>query len=270
VDGTVITVNYARPMARGRAGLFGGRIHWGETWTPGANQATTLSVSKDVTIEGQPVPRGAYSVWIRIERGPWEMVLDRDTQLVHHQPPRQREGQIRFPVPRERRTFMEGLTWWFPSVQGTTTILAMQWDTVYVPLRVRVPLSFPTGVSPDLARHTAGVYQVHFEPERVSPDTTLREPIETIAREVRFTVRREGTELRGVMDPPMYSSEEGWQDWLLIPRGGHLFILGRTLNGVLVEVINPWILEFDPAGDRSPSFEVRTTADRLIGRGERR
>lgn len=269
VDGTVITVNYARPMARGRTGLFGGRVYWGEIWTPGANQATTLSVSKDVTIEGQSVPKGTYSVWITIVQGPWVMILDRDTLLVHHQPPRERPGQIRFPITRERRPFMEGLTWWFPTVQGTTTTLAMQWDTVYVPLQIRVPLSYPTAVASAPARHSAGVYQIHFEPEQTSRDTTLHQPVETIAREVRFTVRQEGTELRGVADPPLYRSEEGWRDWLLIPIGNHSFILGRMLNGQLVEVFRGWIVEFDPAGDRAASFEVRTTADKLIGRGTR-
>lgn len=269
VDGTRITVNYARPMARGRTGLFGSRIYWGEIWTPGANQATTLSVSKDVTIEGQPVPRGTYSVWFTIERGPWVMVLDRDTVLMHHQPPRERPGQIRFPINRESRPFMEGLTWWFPTVQGTTTTLAMQWDTVYVPLQVKVPLSYPTAVAADLARHSAGVFQIHFEPERVSRDTTLHQPIETIAREVRFTVRQEGAELRGVADPPLYRSEDGWRDWLLIPIGGHSFILGRMLKGELVEVFKGWIVEFDPAGAGAGSFEIRTMADHLVGRGKR-
>jgi Protein of unknown function (DUF2911) len=269
VDGTVITVNYSRPMARGRTGLFGTRVYWGETWTPGANQATTVSVTKDVTIEGTPVPKGTYSVWIQVERGPWEMMLDRDTQLVHHQAPRQRPGQIRFPITREQRPFMEGLTWWFPEVQGITTTLAMQWDTVYVPLTIRVPLSYSTAVAPAVARRIAGVYQVHHEPEQVNQDTTLHQPVETIRRDLRFTVRQQGTELRGVMDPPMYTTEEGWREWLLIPIGEGNFILGRVHHGVLVEVITRWVLEFDPAGDRARSFEVRTRADRLIGTGTR-
>ncbi|HEX5817332.1 MAG TPA: DUF2911 domain-containing protein, partial [Gemmatimonadales bacterium] len=48
VDGTTITVNYARPRLRGRTDVFGTQVPWGEIWTPGANEATTLAVSKDV------------------------------------------------------------------------------------------------------------------------------------------------------------------------------------------------------------------------------
>jgi hypothetical protein len=50
VDGTKVTVEYSRPRARGRTGLFGTEVAFGHVWTPGANQATTLAVNKDVTI----------------------------------------------------------------------------------------------------------------------------------------------------------------------------------------------------------------------------
>jgi len=102
VDGTKVTVTYHRPRARGRTGLFGTRIRWGHTWTPGANMATRLDVSKDVTIEGRQVPKGAYSVWIVVTPGTWEMLLDRDTARFHTQPPKQGDAQVRFQVSREK------------------------------------------------------------------------------------------------------------------------------------------------------------------------
>src|SRR5687768_315963 len=95
IDGTKVSLEYSRPRARGRTGLFGTRIHWGEVWTPGANAATTLALSKDATINGAAVPKGKYSVWIVASRGDWEMVLDRDTTLFHTQGPKARAGQDR-------------------------------------------------------------------------------------------------------------------------------------------------------------------------------
>ena len=67
IDGTVITVEYSRPRVRGRSPVFGKLVTWGEVWTPGANWATTLDVSKDVTIDGHPLPRGKYSVWMEVQ-----------------------------------------------------------------------------------------------------------------------------------------------------------------------------------------------------------
>ena len=40
VDGTTITIEYYRPVARGRT-PFPDVVHWGRMWTPGANWATT-------------------------------------------------------------------------------------------------------------------------------------------------------------------------------------------------------------------------------------
>jgi hypothetical protein len=69
IDGTKISMEYSRPRARGRDPLFGGRVvHWNEVWTPGANWATTLEASKDVTLNGQRVPKGKYSVWLVVRQ----------------------------------------------------------------------------------------------------------------------------------------------------------------------------------------------------------
>jgi len=65
VSSTTITMEGDRPVARGRT-LFGdgGVVKWGEVWTPGANWATTIEVDRDVKVDGQPLPKGKYSLWL--------------------------------------------------------------------------------------------------------------------------------------------------------------------------------------------------------------
>ena len=66
VSGTTITLEYDRPVARGRT-IFGERgvvVKWGEVWTPGANWATTIDVDRDVKNDGRPLPKGKYSLWL--------------------------------------------------------------------------------------------------------------------------------------------------------------------------------------------------------------
>jgi Protein of unknown function (DUF2911) len=265
-----MTVNYSRPRARGRTNLFGSRVRWGEIWTPGANEATTLAVSKDVVIEGKPVPKGKYSVWVVVQPREWEMVLDRDTALYHMQGPKQRPGQVRFPVRREPRPFMEVLTWWFPEVRSNGVTLAFQWDTVFVPLRVRVQPSYVTAVSPEVARRIVGTYHLHMEPAPTSTDTTLAAAAETNATELTLTIRQQGNELRGEMTPPMYVTEEGYKDWIFLPKGsGGWFTLGRFYNGELVEVFDFMQVHFDGTGQRATGFEIRLPNDQLIGKGAR-
>ena len=66
LDGMMITIAYSRPRARGRTleQVFGRNGEWGKPWTPGANMATTLAVSRDVTVNGHAVAKGTYSVWM--------------------------------------------------------------------------------------------------------------------------------------------------------------------------------------------------------------
>ena len=56
IDGTRISIEYSRPRARGRQNVFGGEVKWQEVWTPGANFATTLELSKGLKIDGHAVP----------------------------------------------------------------------------------------------------------------------------------------------------------------------------------------------------------------------
>jgi hypothetical protein len=144
VDGTRITVEYSRPRARGRTHLFGTEMPFGHVWTPGANQSTTLAVSKDVSIDGHRVPKGKYSVWMAISAGDWDLVLDHDTTRYHTNPPKPGDNQIRFPVERMHHDFTEVLTRSFPAVNASGMTLVMQWDTVSVPLAITVARSFIT------------------------------------------------------------------------------------------------------------------------------
>ncbi len=62
IANTSVTVTYDRPVARGRE-LFGGIVPFGEIWNPGANDATAIALSRDVTINGNELPAGSYSLW---------------------------------------------------------------------------------------------------------------------------------------------------------------------------------------------------------------
>ena len=88
VDGTVITADYSRPQVREREDLFGKVVHPAETWTPGANWATTLELSRDARLNGHDVPAGKYSLWMTTAPGAWVLHLHRNAALFHTQHPK--------------------------------------------------------------------------------------------------------------------------------------------------------------------------------------
>ncbi|MFN8579954.1 MAG: DUF2911 domain-containing protein [Gemmatimonadaceae bacterium] len=62
VDGVRIAIDYGSPRARGRQ-VLGGLVPYSLVWRTGANAATTLSIDGDLSIGGQRLPAGTYSIW---------------------------------------------------------------------------------------------------------------------------------------------------------------------------------------------------------------
>ena len=114
-------------------------VHWGEVWTPGANMATTLEVDRDIELDGHPVPKGKYSMWMVVsEDGRWTLVLDTDWSRFHTMRPREHDGQIRYSIRAETSPHTEVLTFSFPEITATGGVLAMHWADRVVRLAIRV------------------------------------------------------------------------------------------------------------------------------------
>ncbi len=56
------TVDYARPLARGRV-LVGNLIPYEQVWRTGANAATQFTTSAPITLAGLQLPAGKYTLW---------------------------------------------------------------------------------------------------------------------------------------------------------------------------------------------------------------
>jgi Protein of unknown function (DUF2911) len=73
---TDIEIKYSRPGAKGRA-IFGKLIPFGEVWRTGANAATKVSFSTDVTLGGKPVPAGTYALFTIPGQSEWMVILNK-------------------------------------------------------------------------------------------------------------------------------------------------------------------------------------------------
>src|SRR5712692_10017641 len=62
VGTTKVALEYHRPSVKGRE-IWGGLVPFGEVWRLGANDATTISFSDAVKVEGKDVPAGTYALF---------------------------------------------------------------------------------------------------------------------------------------------------------------------------------------------------------------
>jgi len=175
VDGTVIEVAFGRPALRGRT-AFGGVIHWGEMWTPGANFATTIRFSRDVKVAGKPVSAGTYSVWlVPAAQGDWTFHLHRDPGLYHLQRPAPSDMLLTLGVTPGTGPEVERLTWSFPQFRRDGATLQFQWGTTVIPIDIavrptildRAPLTREQ-VAPYVGTYAAWVFREHGDSTDIS------------------------------------------------------------------------------------------------------
>ena len=249
IDGTKITIQYSRPRARGRSPLFGDKVvRWDENWTPGANYATTLDVSKDVTLEGHRVAKGTYSLWMIVRKsGEWTVVLDPKAKIYHMMPPDSSATQIRFPVRVQDAPFAEVLTFSIPDLRIDGATIAMQWGTTRVAMKLDVEPSLRITLPVADAQPYLGRYDY----------TTNRGGATTKA----FIVSYENGTLKGEWVP----KDEYMGKFALIRIAPDWFVPGLyDEKGQIYEVLRPEMtFEFSRMNGRVTGAELRDDNDRI-------
>ncbi len=258
IDGAVVTVNYSRPRLRGRAPLFGKVVHWGEIWTPGANWATTLEISREVRLDGHSIPKGKYSVWFVVGPDAWILILDPRVQRYHTETPDSIAGQVRWVVRPAVAPPTEVLTWGFPEIRPGGGVLQMQWATTQVSINVVVPPRHPLTIARAEIEPYLGRYRLNMSDE-VSDSVSIEEVVELVYEDGSLKARFDKA-------PPWYPSLQGS---IMVRINDDWFIPTIVRNGEVLEMVADTVFEFTVANGRAVRFEVRDDHDILLGRGSR-
>ena len=75
-----IELNYSRPGVKGRT-VFGDLVPYNNVWRTGANNATTLTFSDDVTISGTTVKAGKYGLLSIPGEKEWTVIITKDVNV---------------------------------------------------------------------------------------------------------------------------------------------------------------------------------------------
>jgi hypothetical protein len=74
-SGAEISIDYSRPSIKGRS--MDVLTPAGKVWRTGANEATVFETSKDVSIEGQKLPAGKYSIYSIPGEKEWTLIFNK-------------------------------------------------------------------------------------------------------------------------------------------------------------------------------------------------
>lgn len=245
-DGTVITVDYGRPQARGRDSLFGKIVTRDEVWTPGANGATTFQVSRDVTVGGKPLPAGKYSLWLVSDpTSEWVLYFHKNATLFHTAHPRPADMALAVPVSHTTTgEQVEALTFDFPRVTPMHVELRLRWGTTTVPLDIGIVPSTPkVAMTAEQMAPYLGTYGVTFAARNGGAG---RSP------EMKLAIVNAKGSLRGIMDQP--GGEPTELEYLPTGTPGR-FMPAFLKDGKIFDVeVMP--VEFDVVNGRATGFTM--------------
>lgn len=135
---TEIAVEWSSPAVKGRK-IWGGVVPLDTLWRTGANSATRLTFSKDVKIDGKPVPAGSYALFTIPGKDAWTVILNKNPNQGGTREYKQELDLLRatvkptaLPASRERLAFI------FSDTTESSTNLDMEWEKVRLTLPIKV------------------------------------------------------------------------------------------------------------------------------------
>jgi hypothetical protein len=158
---TEVMVDYSRPSMRGRT-VYGDLVPYGKLWRTGANAYTKVSFDTDVTIAGQPVEAGTYSLFTKPGEKNWEVFFYTDTE-GGGTPSDWDESKVvaKATVPVNPMEMpVETFTITIDDVKSNGANLGIIWENTYVAIPFEVPTDATVMKSIDraLGGPTAGDY----------------------------------------------------------------------------------------------------------------
>ena len=127
-----ITLTYSRPNLKGRK-MFGYTEPYNKVWRTGANSATVINFSTDVTIEGNKVPAGEYGLFSVPGEKQWTIILSKKPKQWGAYTYSEADDFLRFVVkPTTLQKAVETFTLQFENVYPTSGELHLLWENTSV------------------------------------------------------------------------------------------------------------------------------------------
>jgi len=132
---TEIKIDYSSPGVKGRK-VWGELVPFGEIWRTGANEATTITFSDAVKINGSELPAGTYGIHTIPGESDWEFVFSKDTKIDGSSNFNKEKEVLRVKAKPEEHHFMERMTFLFTDVTDNSASVNLLWDKLKVSFNI--------------------------------------------------------------------------------------------------------------------------------------
>ena len=131
-----VTVKYSRPNIKGRS-LEKDLTPFGEVWRTGANDATVITFTDAVTLEGNTVLPGEYALFTIPGKDEWTIILNKETKQWGSYQYKQAEDVLRFKVkPIKLTERLETFSINFSDVMPSSANLDLSWENTRITIKM--------------------------------------------------------------------------------------------------------------------------------------
>ena len=133
---TDITISYSRPSVKDRT-IWGELVPYGEVWRTGANKNTIITFSADVTIEGNAIKAGSYSIFTIPNEDSWKVMINTDIDGWGIGNYKEENNVATFSVKPMENQHVESMQFSFDAVNGNDAVLSLSWASLKVSFTVK-------------------------------------------------------------------------------------------------------------------------------------
>jgi len=134
---TAVEVTYGRPATRDRE-IFGDLVPYGDVWRTGANEATVVDVSTPVTIGGETLAAGRYSLFTIPGENKWTIIFNETADQWGSYNYDESKDVVRTTTTPVSGPEHELFTIAFEDVTDASATLMIQWADTHVPVEIAV------------------------------------------------------------------------------------------------------------------------------------
>lgn len=132
IGATTININYGSPSVKGRV-IWGDLVPYGKVWRAGANEATSFSCDKAITVAGKSLPAGTYGFFVIPTEKTWTLIFNKTAKQWGAYEYKEKDDVIRITVTPKKSAAMNERLLYKINANG----ISLLWENLEVPVSIK-------------------------------------------------------------------------------------------------------------------------------------
>ena len=137
---TDVEIVYSRPGMKGRT-IFGSLVPYDKVWRTGANNATKITFSTPVKLNGAEIPAGTYALFTIPGENEWTIIISKNVTQSALQYDEKADVVRVKATPVKLAETIETFTIEFNNITDESAVLNLVWEKTVVPIKLEVELA---------------------------------------------------------------------------------------------------------------------------------